>query len=118
MQMPEQEQQELQPRPASLRSIADILARASAAVLETGGLAGKEFHAFLKGQASSEPLLRAAQLQDVRQRLASALQLGNAALMLGAAGAQLRPWRSALQGIGGNGLRRRPGPSLTARGAR
>ena len=81
------------------------------AVLETGGLAGKELHSFLRSQAACDPLLRPQQLKDVRQRLAVALQRGNAALMLGAAGVQQRPWRPALQGIGGHTVRRRRPPT-------
>ena len=78
-----------------------------AAVLETGGLCGKEFHAFLRSQAATDPLTRGHQLRDVRQRLAVALQQGNAAMMLSAALAQRRPWQSGVQGVGGRGVRRK-----------
>ena len=78
-----------------------------AAVLETGGLAGKELTAFLRGEASADPLLRSGQLQDVRQRLAVAVQRGNAAMLLSSAGVRLRPWSSPLQGLGGQPVRRR-----------
>ena len=78
-----------------------------AAVLETGGLCGKELHAFLRSQASTDPTLRSGQLRDVRQRLAVALQQGNAFMMLSAAGSRQRPWLSAVQASGGHARRRR-----------
>ena len=78
-----------------------------AAVLETGGLCGKELHSFFRSQASTDPALRSGQLRDIRQRLAVALQQGNASMMLSAAGSRKRPWQSALQIGGHNGTRRR-----------
>ena len=78
-----------------------------AAVLETGGRAGRELHAFLRSHATQDPAQRSAQLADIRQRLAVVLQQGNAAQMLSAAGSALRPWRSALQGMGGSSRARR-----------
>ena len=73
----------------------------TAAVMETGGLCGKEFHAFLRSQASADPLLRSAQLRDVRQRLAVALQRGSASMMLSAVPPVQRPWLATVQGVGG-----------------
>ena len=77
-----------------------------AAALETGGRAGGELNAFLRSAASTVPWERAEQLRDVRQRLAAALQRGNAAMMLSAAGSQLHPWLSALRPAGGGDARR------------
>eukprot|EP00969_Alexandrium_andersonii_P224161 9899146-Alexandrium_andersonii.AAC.1 len=62
-----------------------------AAIVETEGRVGREFWAFLRATASRDPRERSQQLQDVRQRLAAAVQRGSAQLMLTAAGAQLRP---------------------------
>ena len=71
-----------------------------AAVLETGGLAGKELHAFLRAHADSDPAVRSGQLQDIRQRLAVALQRGNAALLLSSARPHQQPWHSAIKTAG------------------
>ena len=77
-----------------------------AAVLETGGAAGRELHAFLRSHASTDPALRSLELQDIRQRLAVALQRGNAALLLSAAGERSHPWLVAVQAAGRVALRR------------
>ncbi|CAK0863374.1 unnamed protein product [Prorocentrum cordatum] len=65
-----------------------------AAALETGGRMGHEFRAFLRAKAPTDER-RTASLADVRQRLATALQRGVAAMLLGRAGAQSWPWRTS-----------------------
>ena len=77
-----------------------------AAVMESGGRMGQEFRAFLRTQAPRDER-RGAALRDVRQRLAVALQRGVAAMLLGSAGARLRPWTSACQALGRGALKRR-----------
>ena len=55
-------------------------------MLETGGAPGKEFELLLRDQTFADPEHRFRQLGDVRQLLAVALQMGNAAMMLSSAG--------------------------------
>ena len=62
-------------------------------VLEGGGRWGIELRGFVKAVAPTGGR-RAAAINDLRQRLAVALQRGVAAMLLGSAGKAQRPWRA------------------------
>ncbi len=77
-----------------------------AAVLETGGRHGQELRAFLRAKAPYDAR-RSEARQDVRQRLAVALQRGVADALLTSAGKRPRPWLATCPALRGGAARRR-----------